>query len=114
MCAGQVGTRLEESDHQFAQIEQSIRDLIPPHELVAVADNIDLPVSGINMSYNNNGTIRSQDGDVQFALREGHGSTGEYINVLRTELPSRHPGVAFAFLPADIVSQNLNFGAPAP
>src|SRR5262249_29385457 len=101
----QVGTRLEESARQFAQIEQSIRELIPPHELVAVADNVSLPVSGINMSYNNTGTIGSQDGDVQIALRKGHRSTGEYINVLRTELPRRHPGVAFAFLPADIVSR---------
>jgi len=111
---GQVGTRLEESARLFAGIEQSIRELIPPHELAAMADNIGLPVSGINMTYNNTGTIGSQDGEVQIALRKGHRPTEEYIDVLRTELPRRHPGVSFAFLPADIVSQILNFGAPAP
>src|SRR3546814_11677798 len=73
-----------------------------------------MPGSGINMTYNNTGTIGPQDGDIQIKLREGHRPTAEYVRMLREELPSRFPGVTFSFLPADIISQILNFGAPAP
>jgi multidrug efflux pump subunit AcrB len=110
----QVGTRIEESARVFADIQRSIRALIPAEELATVTDNIGLSVSGINMSYNNTGTIGAQDGDVQIVLRKGHRPTEGYVDLLRTELARRHPGVQFAFLPADIVSQILNFGAPAP
>ena len=72
------------------------------------------PVSGINMTYNNTGTIGSQDGDIQIKLKEDHRPTVQHILALRDELPGRFPGVTFSFLPADIVSQILNFGAPAP
>src|SRR3546814_19948269 len=73
-----------------------------------------MPVSGINMTYNNTGTIGPQDGDIQIKLREGHRPTAEYVRMLREELPSRFPGVTFSVLPADIISQIRNFGAPAP
>ena len=66
------------------------------------------------MSYNNTGTMGPQDGDITIALNEGHRSTPEYVSILRDELPKRFPGVTFSFLPADIVSQILNFGAPTP
>ena len=79
-----------------------------------IVDNIGMPVSGINMTYNNTGTIGTQDGDIQIKLREGHRPTAEYVRILREELPARFPGVTFSFLPADIISQILNFGAPAP
>jgi len=109
-----VGTRVEESANQFAEIQKAIRQIIPPHDLATVVDNIGMPVSGINMTYNNTGTIGTQDGDVQIKLREGHRPTAEYVRALREELPVRFPGVTFSFLPADIISQILNFGAPAP
>ncbi len=73
-----------------------------------------MPVSGINMTYNNTGTIGTADGDVQIKLREGHKPTADYVRILREELPARFPGVTFSFVPADIISQILNFGAPAP
>jgi multidrug efflux pump subunit AcrB len=73
-----------------------------------------MPISGINMTYNATGTIGTHDGDVQIKLREGHRPTAEYVRALREELPARFPGVTFSFLPADIISQILNFGAPAP
>jgi multidrug efflux pump subunit AcrB len=79
-----------------------------------LADNIGMPISGINMTYNNTGVIGPQDGDVQIKLKEGHRPTEEYVRQLREALPRAFPGVTFAFLPADIVSQILNFGAPAP
>jgi multidrug efflux pump subunit AcrB len=110
----QVGTRVEESAKQFAQIQNAIRSIIPPAELVTMVDNVGMPISGINLAYNNTGVIGSQDGDIQVKLSEEHRPTSEYVQKLREELPRRFPGVTFAFLPADIISQILNFGAPAP
>src|SRR5882672_3302063 len=109
-----VGTRVEESANQFAEIEKAIRQIIPPDELATVVDNIGVPVSGINMTYNNTGTIGTQDGDIQIKLNEDHRPIADYVRILREELPSRFPGTTFSFLPADIISQILNFGAPAP
>ena len=73
-----------------------------------------MPVSGINLTYNNTGVIGSQDGDFQIKLKEDHKPTADYVQALREQLPRQFPGVSFAFLPSDIVSQILNFGAPAP
>jgi multidrug efflux pump subunit AcrB len=109
-----VGTRVEGSAEQFAGIEKAIREIIPSDELATVVDNIGFPVSGINMTYNNTGTIGSQDGDIQIKLNEEHRPTQQYVRTLREELPARFPGTTFSFLPADIISQILNFGAPAP
>ncbi|GKQ55751.1 efflux RND transporter permease subunit [Bradyrhizobium sp. Ce-3] len=110
----QVGTRVEDSADQFARIQRAIRGLIPPQEIETMTDNIGVPISGINMTYNNTGVIGSQDGDIQIKLREGHRATDVYIKTLREKLPRLFPGTTFAFLPADIVNQILNFGAPAP
>jgi multidrug efflux pump subunit AcrB len=109
-----VGTRVEESALQFAEIEKAIRQVIPREELATLVDNIGFPVSGINMTYNNTGTIGTQDGEIQIKLNEDHAPTANYVRTLREELPERFPGVTFSFLPADIISQILNFGAPAP
>ena len=109
-----VGTRVEESSNLFAEIQKAIRQIIPSRELAALVDNIGVPVSGINMTYNNTGTIGSQDGDIQIKLAHDHRPTADYVRILREELPNRFSGTTFSFLPADIVSQILNFGAPAP
>ena len=109
-----VGTRVEETARKFAEIEKVVRQIIPPDELAALVDNIGFPISGINMTYNNTGTIGSQDGEIQIKLTEDHRPTREYVKTLREELPARFPGTTFSFLPADIISQILNFGAPAP
>jgi multidrug efflux pump subunit AcrB len=109
-----VGTRVEESANQFSEIEKAIRAIIPPTELGALVDNVGMPISGINLTYNNTGVIGSQDGDVQIKLTEDHRPTADYVRQLREALPRQFPGVTFAFLPADIISQILNFGAPAP
>jgi CzcA family heavy metal efflux pump len=110
----QIGTRVEESAGQFAEVQKAIRKIIPPAEIDTLADNIGFPVSGINMTYNNTGVIGPQDGDIQVKLKEGHRPTAHYLRALREQLPRAFPGMTFAFLPADIVSQILNFGAPAP
>ncbi len=110
----QVGTRVEESASQFAAIQKAIRSIIPADQLSTVVDNIGFPVSGLNMTYNNTGTIGSQDGDIQIKLAETHRPTADYVRAMREQLPKRFPGTTFSFLPADIISQILNFGAPAP
>jgi CzcA family heavy metal efflux pump len=110
-----VGTRVEETAARFADVEHAIRDIIPADEVETIADNVGAPfLSSINTIYNNTGTIGEQDGDIQISLGENHHPTADYMRRLREELPRRFPGTTFAFLPADIVSQILNFGAPAP
>ncbi|EIZ78990.1 acriflavin resistance protein [Novosphingobium sp. Rr 2-17] len=109
-----VGTRIESSAAGFEQITREVRRIIPADELATVTDNIGLPVSSINTVYSNTGTIGPQDGDMLITLKEGHAPTQGYVDRLRAELPKRFPGMTFAFLPADITSQILNFGSPAP
>ena len=111
---GPVGTRIEETTAEFDRIEDRIRQIIPPGQLVSIVDNLGLPVSGINQAYSNTGGIGSQDGDILIALTPDHAPTNDYVRTLRRELPNRFPGTTFSFLPADIISQILNFGAPAP
>ena len=110
----QPGTRIEETARLFDLIEQTVRRTIPPDQLDNIVDNIGLPFSGINMAYQNTGTIGPEDGDALISLKEDHGPTAAYIKQLRTILPQKFPEATFSFLPADIVSQILNFGLPAP
>jgi len=110
----QPGTRIEETARLFEQIEQTVRATIPPNQLDNIVDNIGLPFNGVNMAYQNTGTIGPEDGDALITLKENHGPTAGYVKTLRTVLPQKFPGTTFSFLPADIVSQILNFGLPAP
>lgn len=109
-----IGTRIEDTSAQFDLIERRIRETIPAGELVSVVDNIGQPYSIINSVYNNSGTIGPQDGDILIQLAGGHAPTASYMRKLREDLPKAFPGTQFAFLPADITAQILNFGAPAP
>jgi multidrug efflux pump subunit AcrB len=110
----QPGTRIEETARLFDLIEHTVRQTIPPNQLNNIVDNIGLPFSGINMAYQNTGTIGPEDGDALITLNEDHAPTDGFIKQLRTILPGKFPGTTFSFLPADIVSQILNFGLPAP
>ncbi|ABD08304.1 Acriflavin resistance protein [Rhodopseudomonas palustris HaA2] len=110
----QVGTRVEETANQLAEVQKAIRKIIPPDQIETMTDNIGMPISGINLTYNNTGVIGTQDGDIQIKLKAEHEPTEKYVRALREQLPRQFPGMSFAFLPADIVSQILNFGAPAP
>ena len=109
-----VGTRVEETAARFSGIEKAIRKVIPEEEIETLVDNIGLPPSWINLIYNNTGVIGTMDGDIQIALRKGHQPTSDYVRELRKVLPEAFPDTVFSFPPADIVSQILNFGAPAP
>ncbi|HEV2549766.1 MAG TPA: efflux RND transporter permease subunit [Stellaceae bacterium] len=110
----QTGTRIEETARLFDLVERTIRQTIPPDQLDNIVDNIGLPFSGINMAYSNTGTIGPEDGDILMSLNENHDPSASYVKQLRTTLPQKFPGSTFSFLPADIVSQILNFGLPAP
>ncbi|HEV2651787.1 MAG TPA: efflux RND transporter permease subunit, partial [Rhizomicrobium sp.] len=109
-----VGTRIESASSEFGDIERVIRKNIPPDELASIVDNIGLPTSSINTIYNNSGLIGYQDGDIYVSLKPGHSPTADYVRTLREKLPRLFPGTTFSFLPADIISQILNFGSPAP
>ncbi len=109
-----VGTRIEDSSAEFGSIEADIRQAIPPSQLANIVDNIGLPISAINLTYSTDGVIGYQDGDIFISLKEGHRPTADFVRNLRKSLPQAFPGSTFSFLPADIVSQILNFGSPAP
>ena len=109
-----TGTRIEETARLSDLVEQSIREQIPPKEIDSIIDTIGLPYSSINLSYSNSAPIGTGDVDILVSLSNGHRPTADYVHDLRLRLPEEFPGVTFSFLPADIVSQILNFGLPAP
>jgi multidrug efflux pump subunit AcrB len=109
-----TGTRIEETTSLADRIGTAIHGIVPSNELGGIVSNIGLTVSGINMAYNNSGTIGVGDADILISLKPNHAPTDDYIKAMRDTLPQQFPGTTFAFLPADIVSQVLNFGVPAP
>jgi CzcA family heavy metal efflux pump len=110
-----TGLRIEETARLADQINQTIEQTIPKKDLVTVLDNIGVPYSGINLTYSNSGTFGTSDAEILVQLKQERGKpTSAYITQLRQELPRKFPGVQFFFQPADIVTQILNFGTPAP
>ena len=109
-----TGTRMEETIRLASQIDAVIRREIPERETHGIMDNIGIPNSSINLSYNTSGVIGPGDADILVALNPGHAPTETYVRRLRKVLNREFPGTMFYFLPADIVSQTLNFGLPAP
>ena len=112
---GRAGMRVEETARLCDEVEGYLRQQIPKNELVTILDNIGLPNSSINLSYSNSGVIGTSDAEILVGLdQEHHHPTAGYVRRLREALPRRFPGVEFFFQPADIVTQILNFGLPAP
>ena len=109
-----TGMRIEETAALCDHVGETIRRIIPKDEIVSLIDNIGLPYSGINLSYSNSAPIGSSDADILVALSTDHRPTDRYIHDLRRALVAEYPGVQFSFIPADIVTQILNFGLPAP
>ncbi|HXY14004.1 MAG TPA: efflux RND transporter permease subunit [Terriglobales bacterium] len=109
-----TGTRIEETARLCDLVEQFIRQQIPPDQLDTIIDNIGLPYSSVNLSYSTSAPVGSGDADILVSLKEGHSSTADYVHDLRLSLARQFPGTTFSFLPADIVSQILNFGLPSP
>jgi multidrug efflux pump subunit AcrB len=109
-----TGMRIEDTAYLCDLVEKSIRREIPATEVSSIIDNIGLPYSGINLSYSNSAPVGTSDADVLVTLTPKHHATQDYVDNLRLTLPKQFPGVMFAFLPSDIVTQILNFGLPAP
>jgi len=111
---GKTGLRIEETAKLCDLVEDNIRQIVPPKEIVSILDNIGLPYSPMNTMHSTSGLIGASDADVMVSLGEEHHPTAGYVSRLRDELPRAFPGVLFYFLPADITTQILNFGLPAP
>jgi multidrug efflux pump subunit AcrB len=109
-----TGTRIEQTAKMVDEIETNIRRQIPAKELEGMIDNIGLPISGINLSYNDSGVAGPADGDILVSLLPGHKPTADYVRNLRLSLNRDFPGITFYFLPADIVTETINFGLPSP
>ena len=110
----QTGTRIEETARLADLVEEVIRREIPAAEVDAILDNIGLPYSSINWMHSSSGVIGAADADILVSLKPDHRPTADYVRALRRKLPAEFPGMTFYFLPADIVTQILNFGLPAP
>ena len=109
-----TGTRIEETARLCDLVEHSIRRQLPAGAVSSITDNIGLPYSGLNLSYSNSAPVGSSDADIMVSLNERRHVTDKYVHNLRIGLAKEFPGVTFAFLPSDIVSQILNFGLPSP
>jgi multidrug efflux pump subunit AcrB len=109
-----TGTRVEQTAKLVDEVEASIRRQIPANELEGMIDNIGLPSSGINLTYNDSGVSGPADADILVALKPNHKPTANYVRNLRLGFNRDFPGIVFYFLPADIVSETINFGLPAP
>jgi multidrug efflux pump subunit AcrB len=109
-----TGTRIEETARLCDLVEGTIRQTIPSRDLDGILDNVGLPISPINLTYSSSAPIGSEDADILVSLREHHRPTREYVDALSDRLHQQYPDATFAFLPADMESQILNFGMPAP
>src|SRR5262249_5859010 len=109
-----AGTRVEETERVFGQVEDAIREVVPDGERDMILDNMGLTQSFTIMAYVDNGTVSNADGEILVSLKPEHRPTASYVARLRQELPRRFPQCTFFFEPADITSQVLNFGLPAP
>ena len=108
------GTRIEETQRYFAEVEKAIRQIVGQDQIDVILDNIGLPYSGINIALSDSATVGTMDGEILISLKEKHSPTAAHVARLRRELPQRFPQLQFFFQPADIVDQVLNFGLPAP
>ncbi|TDX66538.1 multidrug efflux pump subunit AcrB [Methylosinus sp. sav-2] len=111
---GRSGLRIEETERLFQKVEDVIRETIPPHDLALILDNIGLPQITYNYAFSDGTTVGYNDGQIMISLAHGHAPTAGYMRKLRQVLPQRFPDSIFYFQPADIVTQILNFGLPAP
>jgi multidrug efflux pump subunit AcrB len=111
---GPTGIRIDETAALCDRVEATIRQIIPAREIATVVDNVGVPYSGINLSYSTSAPVGPGDADIFVNLTADHHPTADYMRTLRGRLPQLYPATMFAFPPADIVSQILNFGLPAP
>jgi multidrug efflux pump subunit AcrB len=109
-----TGTRIEETAALCDAVESTIREVIPQKQVISIVDNLGLPYSGINLAYSTSAPVGPGDADIFVNLSENHKPTADFVRVLRAKLAAIYPSTTFAFLPADMISQILNFGLPSP
>jgi multidrug efflux pump subunit AcrB len=109
-----AGSRIEQTQADFARVETAIRDIVGNHQIDTILDNIGLPYSGLNIALSDSATVGPMDGEILIALKPQHAPTATLMARLRRDLPERFAALQFFFQPADIVDQVLNFGQPAP
>jgi multidrug efflux pump subunit AcrB len=109
-----TGLRIDQTAALCDRVEETVRNIIPAKELDTIVDNIGVPYSGINLTYSTSAPIGPSDADIYVSLGHDHHPTDDYVRTLRAKLPQVYPSTLFTFPPADIVSQILNFGLPAP
>lgn len=109
-----TGTRIEDTARLCDRVERTVRDVMRRSDIGSIVDNIGLPYAPVNMAYQNTGTVGPEDADIIVQEKPGHRPTAEYVAKLRHLLPALFPSVIFSFLPADMSTQVLNFGSPAP
>jgi len=109
-----TGTRIEETAALCDAVEATIREVIPKEQLLNIVDNLGLPYSGINLAYSTSAPVGPGDADIFVNLSEDHKPTADFVRTLRAKLAAGFPSATFAFLPADMISQILNFGLPSP
>ncbi len=109
-----AGSRIEQTEALFGEVEQVIREVVPARELDSILDNMGLPVVGVNLAYTDGATVGRFDGEILVSLKDSEVPTREYVRQLRRKLGERFPNAEFFFLPANIINQILNFGKPAP
>lgn len=111
---GAPGTRIEETEKRIAQIERTIRGVVPDREIDTMIDILGTPYSSINLSLSEGALISSSDAQILISLKHGHRPTADYVRALRTRLRQAYPETTFFFLAPDISTQVLNFGLAAP
>jgi multidrug efflux pump subunit AcrB len=109
-----TGTRIEETAALCDAVESTIREVIPGQEIANIVDNLGLPYSGINLAYSTSAPVGPGDADIYVNLSKHHKPTADYVRALRSKLAAAYPSATFAFLPADMIGQILNFGLPSP
>jgi multidrug efflux pump subunit AcrB len=109
-----TGTRIEETAALADRVEATIREVVPANQISSMVDNLGLPYSGINLSYSTSAPVGPGDADIYVNLTEDHKPTVQFVRALRKKLNATYPSTQFAFLPADMIGQILNFGLPAP
>ena len=104
------GQRIETAEQRFAEVEEVVKQVVPPKDLELILDNIGLPSINYNFAFGDGSFVAYNDGQMLISLKEGHAPTAGYMKTLREVLPEKFPDTTFYFQPSDIITQTLDFG----
>ena len=99
------GTRIEQTEVRFADVEQEIRRTLPADELDTILDNIGIPNAWSSLAQGDVPNIAATDGEILISLnRERHGPVSDYEVRLRKR-PTKVPGHGVLFELTNITNQ---------